>query len=145
MPTSMRLACLAFVSVSVVSCGGTSNPVAPVAPVEYAVSGSADSADAPFNVDDDVRLLVNGQTIGTWNFTGQARFQARPGDTLRVQAIDTCQGQYWLGALWVHRSGLAPRQVTSGVVNCSLSSVPCLPVDCAAADRVFLDLSFTLP
>jgi hypothetical protein len=31
------------------------------------------------------------------------------------------------------------------VQNCSVASVPCLPVDCSAADRVFLDLPFTLP
>jgi hypothetical protein len=145
MRASARLVLLALLSVLSMSCGGDSSPAAPVPLVEYAVSGAAESADAAFSVDDDLSLFVNGQSVGTWNFNGKARFQARPGDTLRVQAVDTCQGQYWVSALWVHRSGIAPSQITGGVQNCSVASVPCLPVDCAAADRVFLDLPFTLP
>jgi hypothetical protein len=146
MKASLRLACLMSASMCVVSCGSDSGPTAPsVDPVEYVVSAAANSVEASFWVDDELRLFVNGQSVGSWGY-GVARFQARPGDTLRVQAVDTCQGQYYLSELWIRRSGIGPAQITPGITTCSLSSVPCLlPADCGAPDRVFYDVSYTLP
>ena len=145
MKARLSLTCLACMSVLLVSCGSKSTPTAPVDPVDYVISGSADSVETGFSVDDEVRLYVTGQPAGTYAYGGVAKFRARPGDVLTVQAVDTCQGQYYLSALWIHR-GQTAQQITPGVANCSVSTVPCIAtVDCAAPDRIFLQMSYTLP
>ena len=144
MKARLSLTCLACMSVLLVSCGSKSAPTAPVELVDYVISGSADSTETGFGVDDEVNFYATGQFVGT-SAGGVARFRARPGDILTVQAVDTCQGQYYLGALWIHR-GQTAQQITPGVANCSVSTVPCIAtVDCAAPDRIFLQMSYTLP
>jgi hypothetical protein len=149
MKVRLLLACFASMSaLCLASCGSKSTPTtptAPVDPVDYVISGAAESVDTPFSVDDEVRLYVSGQSVGTWPYSGVARFRGRPGDILTVQAVDTCQGLYRVSALWIHR-GQTAQQITAGVATCSLSSVPCLsPSDCGAPDRIFLQLTYTLP
>jgi hypothetical protein len=143
------LATTALVGLLAGSCSSnpTTTPTTLPAVVEYTISGSASSPDVGIDVDDELRLYLNGQPIGTVTYGSYvtARFEARPGDSLVIEAVDTCQGQYRLGELWLHRAGLVARQITPGVASCSLSEIACLPVDCSAPDRTFFQQRFTLP
>lgn len=139
---------LAFILTA--SCGGDESPTqiptpAPVL-VDYVLSGSQRSPDAPFLVDDELRLSISGEPIGTFGSAGVARFQAYSGSRLTVQALDTCQGIYYMSELWLHRPGIAPQRIALEITTCSVASVPCLStVDCAAPDRVFFARDYDLP
>ncbi len=139
----------AFCLVTVCCGGGDSPTVAPTpapAPDDYTLSGSASSPSVPITVDDEVRLWVNDQPIGTYAYSGVARFQAHPGDKVTLQALDTCQGQYYMSEIWVHRAGAAPARLAVAIANCSVAAVPCIAtVDRAAPDRVFFQQISSLP
>ena len=147
MKAFLSLACLASTAVLVTSCGSEPGPTTPVVdPVDYVISSSATSTDASVRVDDELRVSMNGIIIASSNSGGPLRFRARPGDTVMVQALDTCQGHYWLDPLWIHRQGLTPVQITAGVADCSLASTPCIAaVDCGAPDRLFFQVLYKLP
>ncbi len=142
----VTVACVAFLTAS---CGGdspTASPTPAPVPVDYTVSGSESSPNAPFQVDDELRLLVDDQSVGSFSYSGVAHFQAYPGSVLTMQALDTCQGQYFLSDLWLHRSGVAARRVAVEIRTCSVGSVPCIAaVDCSTPDRVFFQQSYALP
>ena len=135
-------------TVAVVALQSDDPPTPTPTPLQYIVSGDEAAADAPFEIDDELWLLVNAGFVGAWGppqIIGPARFLAHPGDRLTVQAVDTCRGAYRVGPLWLHRSGVAGRLLTGGVPACSVPSVPCLPIDCNAPPRTFFQSAFELP
>jgi hypothetical protein len=142
----LTMACVACL---MASCGGDSPSAAPIPEpvlVDYTISGSESSPDVPFQVDDELRLLVDDRWVGSFPYSGIARFQAYPGSLLTMQALDTCQGQYYLSNLWLHRAGAAAQRVAGEITTCSVGSVPCIAtVDCSAPDRVFFQQSYALP
>lgn len=149
MQESRVIVAVIFASVLMASCGGDDSPTRTPTPApiltDYSISGSQTSPNVPVQVDDELRLFVDDRLVATVPYSGVAHFQAYPGSRLTVQALDTCQGQYYLSELWFHGGGFVPWRVSSVIRTCTLDSVPCIStVDCGAPDRIFFQQEVVL-
>lgn len=144
MQESRVVVAVILASVLMASCGGDDSPTRTPTPApvltDYSISGSQTSPDVPIQVDDELRVFVDDRLVASVPYSGVAHFQAYPGSRLTVQALDTCQGQYYLSEVWFHGGAFVPWRVSGVIRTCTLDSVPCITtVDCGAPDRVFFE------